>query len=263
MLSEISQIVKIVEKIDKSKRERLKAKTKVNHMNTRTTKNTMQLSESTEKQFSKIGETIIDLNNDGKSLKQIREQLSTQVGSIIANTVRESYLSGLHFIESFKERTITLTESMVREINKEIDRQIQLFWNSVKDNIKKDEKNKNTPLQGAAGPADLFLLNLFNQSFANSAISMSFFALNQGTISSQLQVFKEEIKGVGTLKGSVKVPQSIWVSERDGRVCPICKNLDGKTWFVNDKQMPRPVVDSHLKCRCRLLPLDNGRVFNA
>ena len=262
-LNEIVQIVKIVEKIEKRKESRLKTKSKVNHMNTRTTKNTIQISDSAQRELSQIGEQIVKLLDRSLSIEEIRQKLKTQVGSIISNAVRESYLLGFHFIESFKERTIKLTEEHIQEINLEIEKQIEAFWVSVTRIIEDSKKSKST-IAAAAGPRDLFLLNLFNKSFSRSAVSMSFLALNQATVTTQRQVFREEVPEAGiVVTGSLKVPQSIWVSERDNRVCPICLNLDGRTWDVDDSSMPRPVSDSHRGCRCRLLPLDGGRVFNA
>ena len=108
----------------------------------------------------------------------------------------------------------------------------------------------------------MLLLNAFNSYFANSAISMGFFALNQATITTRREVFRVDT-AAGRVTGSIQIPQNIWVSERDSRVCPICLNLDGRSWTVDDKRMPRPVVDSHFGCRCRLLPLVKGKVFNA
>lgn len=261
-LGEIIQTVKIVEKIDSKKESRLKPKTKVNHMNTRTTKQTGQISDSTSRELSEIGEQIIKMLKNN-SIEEIREKLKTQVGSIIANAVRESYFLGFHFIESFHERTIKLSPEHMQEINMQIENQIESFWNVISDIIEKNKTPK-TAISGAAGPNDLLLLNSFNNYFSNSAISMSFFALNQATVTTHRQVFREEIPQAGiTVTGSIKVPQVLWVSERDNRVCPICLNLDGRTWDVDDNSMPRPVQDSHHGCRCRLLPLSGGKAFNA
>lgn len=269
-LKEIVQVVKVVDKIEQRKESRLKPRTKVNHMNTRTTKQIMEISNNAEKQLSLIGKEIIELLGKN-TLEEIREKLKQKVGSVISNAVRESYLLGFHFIESFKDRTIELTAQHVKEINKEIDEQINAFWDSIS-KIVGDTIKPNGKIFGAAGPADLLLLDLFNKSFSRSSISFSFFALNQGTINTQRQVFKEEIKiskGGKSSKiivtGKIKVPQSIWVSERDSRVCIICLNLDGRVWDVDDNTMPRPVRDSHIGCRCRLLPIDPGtsKVFNA
>ncbi len=243
-------------------------------MNTRTTKQTMQISDTVSAELSKVGEDIIKLLDRKFTIPEIRDKLKTRVGTIIASAVRESYFLGFKFVEKFEQRSIELTDVHLSEINDEIKNQIDNFWKSIKNMIrdnnkkvktaKKKKKSKSPVIASAAGPNDLLLLNLFNNSFARSAISMNFFALNLATITTRREVFRTEIKEAGiTVTGSITVPQNIWISERDNRVCPICLNLDGRTYDVDDPKMPRPVRDTHLGCRCRLLPVSGGKVFNA
>jgi len=266
MLNEIPEILRIIESIDERKENRLRPKTKVNHMNTRTTKQTIQISEIMQKELSKVGEEILKLLDRNFTLPEIKEKLKIRVGSIITSGVRESYLLGFKFIENFEQRTLELNQVHMKEINDKIKNQIERFWKTTSDIIQEDIKPKKSksksPVASAAGPEDLLMLNAFNNYFARSAISMNFSALNQATITTRREVFKIETKKI-KVTGSITVPQSIWVSERDSRVCPICLNLDGRTWAVDDKSMPRPVDDSHDGCRCRLLPFSGGKVFNA
>lgn len=44
-----------------------------------------------------------------------------------------------------------------------------------------------------------------------------------------------------------------WVSERDGKVCPICQALDGQRWDVMDGTQKHPISDTHFGCRCEVL----------
>ena len=50
-----------------------------------------------------------------------------------------------------------------------------------------------------------------------------------------------------------------WVTSYDRRVCPICEKLAGKRWAPDDASRPRPVRDSHLQCRCSVIPIPNKR----
>ena len=136
MLNEIPEIVKIVEIIDERPENRLKPKTKVNHMNTRTTKQTIQITDAMNKELSKIGEEILKLVDKKIPFEKIKEKLKTQVGSIIASGIRESYLLGFHFIERLEQRTLELSEIYLNEINDEIKNQINNFWNSISRIIK-------------------------------------------------------------------------------------------------------------------------------
>jgi hypothetical protein len=44
----------------------------------------------------------------------------------------------------------------------------------------------------------------------------------------------------------------LWKTEEDSLVCPICDELEGQTWELDDPTMPTPVTDTHPNCRCRL-----------
>lgn len=44
-----------------------------------------------------------------------------------------------------------------------------------------------------------------------------------------------------------------WETEGDALVCPICDELDGQQWEVDDPDIPTPVLDTHPNCRCRLV----------
>ena len=46
-----------------------------------------------------------------------------------------------------------------------------------------------------------------------------------------------------------------WVTAQDERVCPQCKALEGRKWRLGDPNMLRPVADTHLNCRCTLVPV--------
>lgn len=266
MSAEVRQIVEIVEKIDKPKSSKLRAKKKVNHLNTKTTKQTEKITELMQNDLRDIAEQITKMveRNRKIPIEKIRQKFKKQVGSVIANGIRESYFLGLHFIESFAERTVQLTDTHLNEINSQIEDQINRFWIQVEKIINTSNEKRDSKIVGAAAPRDLALFNNFNSFFERSAISMNFFALSQATVETRKQVFREEIDEFGiTVEGSIQIPQMIWVTRKDNRVDTICLNLEGRTWDVDDSSMPRPVTDTHIGCRCRLMPLDNGKVFNS
>lgn len=235
-------------------------------MNTKTTKQAIQFSDNASIQLTKIAREISELleKTPNTTIEELKKKFGTEVGSIIASTVRESYLLGLHFMEQFAGQTVTLTPEATNEINLQIDEQIRRFWSQTQKIILEYNQKKNTPVFGAAGPADLSLFALFNSFYSKSAVSMSFLALDKGTTNTARQFFSENIPGIGNVSAQIVVPKFIWVSERDSRVCPICQNLDGRTWDVDDFSIPSPVIDTHFGCRCRKLPLDSGgKVYNA
>lgn len=258
MSSQLPRLIEIIKDIDQRPENRLRPKTKVNHQNTRTTKTTEQIADSTTKQLQEVGREIVNLLEDGLTLKKIRSELKVKVGSIIANGIRESYLNGFHFMEQFHKRTIQLDESHLKEIDNQIQTNTESFWNNITNMV---QKNRTSKLAAAAGPFDLLLINSFNNFFANSAITMNFFALNQATVNTSKQFFKEDVPGIGQVKAEIVEPQFIWVTRKDSRVDADCLNMQGRTWGVSDKSIIRPPL--HFGCRCRLLPLDGEKVFNA
>ena len=216
-----------------------------------------EIADSTKKQLSEVGKEIISLQDKGMTFNQIREELKVRVGSIIASSVRESYLLGFSFVEQFNQRTIKLKESHLKDIDKQVQEQTQSFWNNVR---KITSKQKSSSVAAAAGPGDLLLINTFNRFFASSAITMNFFALNQATLNTSRQFFSEKVPGIGKVQAEILEPQFIWVTRKDDRVDPDCLNLQGRTWGVFDNDLIRPPL--HFGCRCRLLPLEKGKVYN-
>lgn len=56
-----------------------------------------------------------------------------------------------------------------------------------------------------------------------------------------------------TAKASTRV---MFVTSKDELVCPICFPLNGKTYDINDPNIPIPVASTHIFCRCKILMLD-------
>lgn len=262
--NEIINIIRITDKV-----KNLESKKTVDHMRSRTTTQTMKLVKNAEKQLLIIGAeiaNILEKNPDIDIDQQIRPKFKTRVGSIIANTIRESHLLGIHFIESSENQTVQLTQQMVQEMNQQIEDEINRYWNFIKTIQQKQLQKKfeeDTKVQGAAFGFDM--AGAFNGFTGGMSVSMGFSALGNSTIQAQTQAYQQQIQ-VGNLEvraqASIQAPKMLWVSERDGRVCPICQNLDGRSWSIDDASMPRPVTSTHFNCRCRLLPEKGGRAFN-
>lgn len=265
-----TEIVNIVKVVKAAKSGKIESKKTVDHMRSRTTQKTMQLAKNAERELMHIGAeiaTLLDKDPDIDVENKVKPKFRSRVGSIIANTVRESYLLGLHFVENFEKQTIKFTEDQTHKMNMQIDEEIQRFWNNVKSIQDKQLKKKyetETNIFGASFGFDLAAA--FSNLSGNLSVSMSFLALGDSTVLSQNQAYQQQIRvgNVGiTATATIQAPKMIWVSERDGRVCPECKNLDGLVFSIDDPSLPRPVRSTHFGCRCRLLPLDGGRVFNA
>lgn len=259
----LAEIVEVVDKIDQKKESNLKGIRSVDHMNTKTTQTTMKISRLMERELKALLREIVQMLSDGKPLDEVREKHKKDVGTIIAGGIRESYMLGIQFIQKFAERSIRLTPEHLLEIDAQIQTAITRFWGSVEAGIRKDKEEEDVKVFGAA----IFDGDLFTRLTAfltNSSNSNAFLALNTGTLTTSRQVFKETALGDAiTITGSIEIPKLIWITERDDRVCPICEPLDAQTWNIDEGNIPRPVQDTHIGCRCRLLPLEKGKVFNA
>ncbi len=259
----LKQIVDVVDTIDQRKENKLTGIRTVDHMNTKTTKTTEKIAKLMERDLKEVMRKIVQMLSDGKTVDEVREKHKKDVGTVIATGIRESYMLGLHFIEKFAERTIRITPEHLLEIDSQIQTAITRFWDSVKDITRKDREEKPVKVFGAA----LFDTSLFTKLAAflgKGSKSNAFLALNTSTVTTSKQVFRETaLDDSITATGSIQIPKLIWITERDNRVCPICEPLDAKTWDIDQGSIPRPVQDTHIGCRCRLLPLEKGKVFNA
>jgi len=48
-------------------------------------------------------------------------------------------------------------------------------------------------------------------------------------------------------------PQIIWTTGGTERTCPICSQYEGRSFAIDDFDMPRPVEDTHPNCQCELV----------
>ena len=73
---------------------------------------------------------------------------------------------------------------------------------------------------------------------------------NRAMTIARTEVVKASAEGVeqGLLEAGVE--WMIWMTARDNRVCPVCKELDGKRYRVKDTGKPRPAESTHPNCRC-------------
>lgn len=63
------------------------------------------------------------------------------------------------------------------------------------------------------------------------------------------EVIKASAEGVEQGLREAGVEYMIWLSARDNRVCPVCKEFDGNRYPIGGKH-PKPVTDTHPNCRC-------------
>lgn len=52
-----------------------------------------------------------------------------------------------------------------------------------------------------------------------------------------------------------------WRTRQDEKVCPICEDLDGTQYTIDDSAIPRVPDDSHFNCRCRLVVQSGSEII--
>jgi len=256
--------IKINKTDKKINREKFRPENTVNHMNTKTTKRIMEISETAEKELSKIGRKIAEELNNNIPLRDIKLRYKQEVGSIIAIAVRESYLLGFSYIEQSQNRTVEFSNNLSLEMNKLIAEGIKDFWSSI-EKLMFTNQNKELGIKFRKFTVKLDASDMHYDNFIQNAIQKL------------IQVVTNTITQASLTKSTVSAAQSInfstplrseqimliFVSERDSKVCPICLNLDGRTYNPGDPTMPEIPDDTHPNCRCRYLVYETGEVFNA
>lgn len=241
-------VIQSVQAVQKVNQDRLRPKTKINHLNTKTTKLTNEIAERTAKDLEKITLEIESFLTN-HPIYEARQKFKDQVGSIIASGVRDSFFAGFTFVEKFAQRTLKLNNLDIMNI--EIQKAIDSYWY----NLEKTHQKTNRIIVGAAGDSIFSAMLSF---ISTLAVGLSFSALGKGTVTAM----RETIPLSFSVSISEETPQMMWISERDSSVCPVCLNIDGRVWNANDSTILYPVEDSHFGCRCRLMPFSKDKVFN-
>jgi hypothetical protein len=284
----LSSLIRAVEAVKAVRAQKLRSKSKVDHTNTKTTQLAEEIAQKTTNELQTIIQEIQKTvqKNPTISINELREKFKVRVGSILAQAVRESYFAGYNFVERFAGRTIQLTPQNLFDMDRIIDIYIKSFWNNVSSNLDSHQETKLAGVLVGASAESIFskLVSFLN----NMAISLAYSTLGRATVSATVQNFNDAISSRTTIPRLTDPllntrpefnppfssellqpirPLLIWVSERDNRVCPICQNLDGRTFDGNDYEIPLPGPEehggsTHWGCRCRLLPLDGEKVYN-
>jgi len=89
-----------------------------------------------------------------------------------------------------------------------------------------------------------------NYAITSVAISLITRAISRGTVS--------ELEQLQSAHKSIKIKQAQtedvyeWNTQQDELVCPICEDLDGEQWAMDDPDLKEPPDDTHDNCRCYL-----------
>ena len=77
-------------------------------------------------------------------------------------------------------------------------------------------------------------------------------AISSGTVS-ELEQLQSATKSIKVKQAQTDVQDIlVWTTQEDEKVCPICEELDGEQWTIDDPDLQQPPDDTHDNCRCYL-----------
>ena len=90
-----------------------------------------------------------------------------------------------------------------------------------------------------------------NYAVTSIAISLITRAISRGTVS-ELEQLQSATKSIKVKGAAIEGDVLVWTTQQDELVCPICEELDGQQWGMDDPDLQEPPDDAHDNCRCYL-----------
>jgi len=228
--------------------------------NTITSRKTRECEQELQGKLARFSNLMKNRIDKGNSLDAMRQEFGPQVLDAISKCIRDVYFAGFNYVEKVTKRTQQLTTFDINNITALINQEQDKFWQSVSDYT---SKRTFTPEEEDVPGHDL------TNTFAGISASLATMALYSATQSATIAANNQSAQLLSQINFGVEIEephtyQLIWVTERDSKVCPICQNLDGRTFDTRDPDIQRPGNDTHVNCRCRLLLVDTKtrQIFN-
>lgn len=274
----VIQSIKAIKALSASKYEaQLRPPSRVRHDNTKTTKAVDAIAEEcknkTQRMLNLIKHDLRVMEERGEviQINAVKERYAAEIHDIYAGCSRKLLLATVEYVEGFTERTHELTEADIRFINEQTAKDEAAFWKIA------DTMMANFTVTGTFDPVELReeqfghgIETNFDERLDIISTSLTYSGL--GTLAVLLlreekqRMDREALRNMGSeLEVTPRPFHVIWVTARDDRVCNRCAPLDGRTFDIDDVHTPRPVDDTHPRCRCRLMAVDQNTraVFNA
>lgn len=191
------------------------------------------------------------------SLKQKHDK---QLRNILSAFIFESYMVAVRHIQTNnKGLDLALSQTDMDNMQRLVNQQSEAFWKMAA-RLKQREIEFNTEQELIKNR--IAAVHLFDTiaAFIGNAAKAVFSAFNTG-IKSKLGEVRNIITDDPELT-EIQFPEAItagrvrFTTAGDSKVCPnICGPLENNEYDVDDPNIPMPPDDTHLHCRCRLIPL--------
>lgn len=196
--------------------------------------------------------------NGTKDISLLQRQYNTQVQRILRSAIEKAYIMAAEKAVNARrqhpggrkiKQAAALTDLSrhfttaidLNNIGDKVKEYLGVFWRRMNVALHQDDVQPNPT---GFSPTSKYNANALITSMGTSAITDT---MSDATTS--------KLDQLGDPNEKVR-----WVTQHDELVCPICANLDGMIWDINDPSLQSPPDDSHQNCRCELEPAgtENG-----
>jgi hypothetical protein len=252
---------------------------KVQIENTKTNRELNKIEDQYLPKFNKIFTRIVtEYSNYQYLLNEAEKRYGIEVHNLIKSLTTQTYLLGMDYVARAvnKPELIYLTQSDVTNIIMQSDEAYRMFWRlinkylqvvknrgfkkiaAITNEITNSSDESDNTLLDTLTNAKLIINAILTPILAYSTIQ-KFREISQTEQQQLILSQNPNIKKQDLLSENTTV---VFATERDVRVCPICIQYDGQEWKANSSYIVIPRVNTHPRCRCRLLLRINGRTIS-
>lgn len=194
------------------------------------------------------------------SLDTIKMNNEAEIKSMIRKAIQKNYILAINYVEkALKSNEVYLSGRDVELIKSETNRISDMFWRNTFTFLKQWQLNEHLKLMPIGIAFDFSIDGIVK--LISGIATTSILGKATQTKVQELPPEPAEIDletGIATM-GPKRV--LVFATEKDSKVCPICQHYEGVEYFEDDPFIVRPIEDTHIGCRCRLLiKVDDGLV---
>ena len=191
------------------------------------------------------------IKDNPEPIELLKRRYESFVKNLIRKTIQDAYLTGTDIVTT-EISTINadfvpfISVSDVQNIANLTEKTSIQFWKTAARLHNREQAFILTPDQ------QLQLKTAFDveASLIGFSILSTYLPFNTAVIS--------KLQGITPTEG-IQEGQVMFLTREDALVDPeICEPLNRTIYGANDPDIPIPIQDTHLHCRCRLVPLING-----
>jgi SPP1 gp7 family putative phage head morphogenesis protein len=184
-------------------------------------------------------------------IESIKRRFNRKVNDATRAAIALVYTAGVLYVNNKLKTDPYLTTTDIINQAQQTNTATTAFWGRIA-----KDADRTIQQEGALVVEPKPTLN--TQSVLNSiAAFATTAALAQSTLSKTKQIVQPAESPELDIQFEIKrIPRLKWITQHDEKVCPICRELDGREWEQDDPDLQQPPDDSHNNCRCYLELID-------